>query len=107
MAAMPPRERNPRKIRTTNGMARLRDAAYNAKLSWAPVPSRPATANDALTIALIVVMAAHIQNALGVFSLLGMVCLKGVSRPMNWYETIVSLYIAIYWMCNTQISRTI
>jgi hypothetical protein len=73
MAAMPPRERNPRKIRTTNGMVMLRDIAYIAKVSWIPGPSRPATENDALTTALIAVMAAHNQNALGVFSLLGIV----------------------------------
>jgi hypothetical protein len=35
-----------------------------------PAPISPATENEALTIALIAVMAAHIQNALGVFSLL-------------------------------------
>jgi hypothetical protein len=33
MAAMPSRERSPRRIRTTNGMAMLRDAAYKAKWS--------------------------------------------------------------------------
>jgi len=42
-----------------------------------PAPISPATENDVLTIALIAVMAAHIQNALGVFSLLSIVCLKG------------------------------
>ena len=41
-----------------------------------PAPISHATENDALTIALIAVMAAHIQNALGVFSLLSMVALK-------------------------------
>jgi hypothetical protein len=41
-----------------------------------PAPTSPATENEALTIALIAVMVAHIQNAFGVFSLLGMVCLE-------------------------------
>jgi hypothetical protein len=35
-----------------------------------PAPNRPTTENEALTVALIAVMVAHIQNALGVFSLL-------------------------------------
>jgi hypothetical protein len=83
MAAMPPRERNPRKIRTTNGMAMLRDAAYKAKLLWTPGPNTPATENEALTIALIAVMVAHIQNALEVFSLLSIVCLEGRNHPTN------------------------
>ena len=76
MAAMPTRERKPKKIRTTNGMAMLRDAAYRAKVSWNLGPSTPATANEALTIALIAVIVAHIQNALEIFSLLGMLCLE-------------------------------
>jgi hypothetical protein len=42
-----------------------------------PAPSNPATENEALTVALIAVMVAHIQSALGAFSLLGMVCLEG------------------------------
>jgi hypothetical protein len=42
-----------------------------------PAPSNPATENEALTAALIAVMVAQIQNALGVFSLFGMVCLEG------------------------------
>ena len=57
-------------------MAMLRDAAYRAKGSCRPAPSRPATENEALTVALIVVIVAHIQNALVVFSLLSMVYLK-------------------------------
>jgi len=77
MAAIPIRERNPRKIRTTNRMAMLRDAAYCANRSSMPAPSNHATENEALTVALIAVMVAHIQNALGVFSLLGMLCLEG------------------------------
>src|ERR1700688_3985662 len=54
-----------------------------------PAPSTPATENEALTNALIAVMAAHIQNALGVFSLLSMGCLKG---PQSSTE-LVSNYI--------------
>jgi hypothetical protein len=64
-------------------MVMLRDAAYNAKLSWMPGPSRPATENDALTTALIAVMVAHIQNALAVFSLLRMGCLEVRNHPTN------------------------
>ena len=59
----------------------LRDAAYRAKGSWVLAPSRPATEKEALTVALIAVMMAHTQNALEVFSLLSMVCLKGRSHP--------------------------
>jgi hypothetical protein len=58
-------------------MAMLRDAAYWANWSRMPAPSNPATENEALTAALIAVMVAQIQNALGVFSLFGMVCLEG------------------------------
>jgi hypothetical protein len=42
-----------------------------------PAPSNPVTENEALTVALIAVIVAQIQNALGVFSLLGMVYLEG------------------------------
>src|ERR1700680_3859218 len=56
------RERMPIAIRTVSNKATLREAAYQAKLSSLPGPSRPATEKPALTTALRSVMRAQLQN---------------------------------------------
>src|SRR6266404_3486001 len=56
------RERMPIAIRTASNKETLREAAYWAKLSYLPGPSRPAREKPALTPALRSVMRAQLQN---------------------------------------------
>src|SRR5467141_5142344 len=56
------RERAPIAIRTVTNNATLREAAYRAKLSPLPKPSRPAREKPALTPALRSVRSAQTQN---------------------------------------------
>src|ERR1700716_1976749 len=56
------RERMPIAIRAVSNKATLREAAYRAKLSSLPGPSRDAVEKPALTPALRSVMRAHLQN---------------------------------------------
>jgi hypothetical protein len=56
------RERMPIAIRAVSNKATLREAAYRAKLSSLPGPSRAAVEKPALTPALRSVMMAQLQN---------------------------------------------
>src|SRR5258708_1551964 len=56
------RERIPIAIRTVSNKATLREAAYRAKLSSLPGPSRPAREKPELTPALRSVVRAQLQN---------------------------------------------
>src|SRR5882762_3474206 len=56
------RDRMPIAIRTVSNKATLREAAYRAKLSSLPGPSRPAREKPALTPALRSVIRAQLQN---------------------------------------------
>src|SRR4030088_1212289 len=60
--AIATRERMPIAIRAVSNKAMLREAAYRAKLSSLPGPSRAAVEKPALTPALRSVMRAQLQN---------------------------------------------
>jgi hypothetical protein len=60
--AIATRERMPIAIRIVNNKATLREAAYRAKLSYLPGPSRPAREKPALRPALRSVERAQIKN---------------------------------------------